>query len=152
MNYKHSKDEDFLFAAKTNRLSLLECIAWIRGVQKKMELDQTYRGLINFVTDPQYELDLAHAYVEKMDKAIEVIENPDRSTPKERHDGRFNIAQVRSWAMIWEDGAWFRDNPHSPSIPPSVCDAYAASFPSMISSIMVPANFEPSYDPFADDQ
>ena len=150
--YKNSQDPYFIDAAQNNILSLRECIIWINRVLKKMEIDENYKNLMYLINDPRYELQLAQSYIEMMNKDMDCLENPDESTPQQRHDARMRIAQVRSWALEWDKGAGFRDKLYGDLIPPSLSDAYPVTYPSVISTISVPAEVRPGYDPFADNQ
>ncbi len=150
--YKNRQDPYTIFAAQTNIRSLKECINWINYVLKKMETDENYKDLMHFINDPRYELQLAQSYIEMMNTDKDCLENPEKSTPQQRHDARMRIAQVRSWAIEWDKGAGYRDKLYGDLIPPSVSDAYPVTYPSVISTISVPGEVTPGYDPFADNQ
>lgn len=150
-NYRNSDDPRYLSAAELGILSLQECIIWCQYIIKKCQEDPNYSQLIHFVAAPSYDIKIAGDYIQLLREAINIIGFPDKSTPEQRHNARMLIAQVRSWEKVWNDGEAFRDKIYpSGDIPPTLWNAYEYTSPSVIPTIVVPAEIIPGYDPFAD--
>lgn len=149
--YKNWKDERFLDAASQARGNLIDARNWCRMILKKEESNPAYKDIMTVANDFFYEKGQAESFIVQIDKAVEAIEHPERSTPEQRYAARMFIAQCYSWSLLWDKGEPFRSGLyHDNAVPPEAQNDYAYTWPSVIPTITVPEYVTPGIDPFKD--
>lgn len=157
MNYKNEKDPDFIFAAQLAISALISFVDWADMVLGKSKDDSVYRYWMGYCTDFDSEKVQAQNYVGELNKSIDVLNDPGKSTPDQRYAARELISQCRSWNIAWDQGANQRDmimdgNLDGDQVFPGERDWLPVVWPSTIAETMVPVDIIPGYDPFKDNQ